>query len=464
MTKPGSSRWITATYVFALSAVAALSITSYLLLDHSLDAQKGYAAAINVAGRQRRLLKGTVYLALRLVNDNGGQARAKTKQALLHEILQMEKAHSALFGRDPSYRPQLPQPSKSSLKILSEPPLSLERWIRVYFKQARLVAELSEEKLAADAVELKALMRIEPALLIGLERMVHQLQHESEQIDLQQSRLALAVTVGICLALVCIGVILFRPMVQRIEHDQYALLEAEDAERNLRREQLQLERITVAGEMAATAAQEIRTPLNALGISAQRITRVLRKGGPDLEQKVETIILSLRSEIDRVNSFLESYLAVLGPFGSKSPEVFELDEIVSSSLELMTPEAQERDTRIEFRNDVPGQKLNGIPGQLRQVLLNVLLNGLESIDRGGVLKVRVQTDSDNVIIRIEDSGGGIGTEEIAHVFEPFFTTKRDGAGLGLAVCQRVVERMNGVIDVESPDGGGARFNIRLPLA
>ena len=104
------------------------------------------------------------------------------------------------------------------------------------------------------------------------------------------------------------------------------------------------------------------------------------------------------------------------------------------------------------------------PGQLQQVFLNLILNGIDAITEKGAITIKTEkTPADSVQIRISDTGKGVDPNQLNMVFNPFFTTKSKGTGLGLAICKRLVEQQNGTIEVfNNTDGGGVTFVITLP--
>jgi signal transduction histidine kinase len=103
--------------------------------------------------------------------------------------------------------------------------------------------------------------------------------------------------------------------------------------------------------------------------------------------------------------------------------------------------------------------------RLNQVLLNLFLNGIEAMGRGGVLTVQAAqaSDASRLEIRVSDTGTGIRPEDLAHIFEPYFTTKPSGTGLGLAIAYNIVEAMGGEITVQSTPGAGTTFTLKLPI-
>jgi signal transduction histidine kinase len=104
------------------------------------------------------------------------------------------------------------------------------------------------------------------------------------------------------------------------------------------------------------------------------------------------------------------------------------------------------------------------PNQINQVLLNLLLNAIQAMDKPGTIRVSLENDDDAVLIAVADEGKGIPPENLPNIFRPFFTTKGHGTGLGLSLARRIVETHGGQIDVASELGKGSRFQIRLPIA
>jgi signal transduction histidine kinase len=102
-------------------------------------------------------------------------------------------------------------------------------------------------------------------------------------------------------------------------------------------------------------------------------------------------------------------------------------------------------------------------GQMQQVLVNLLLNAIQSIEDSGSVELSLESDGDSVVIRVADNGRGIDAQHLPNIFRPFFTTKGQGTGLGLSLAQRIVEAHGGRIEASSVLGQGSQFTIRLPL-
>jgi signal transduction histidine kinase len=102
------------------------------------------------------------------------------------------------------------------------------------------------------------------------------------------------------------------------------------------------------------------------------------------------------------------------------------------------------------------------PQQFRQAIWNLCLNAVQAMPDGGELRVTALALEGSLVVRIEDSGHGIGSNDVAHVFEPFFSTKPGGSGLGLALVHRILKDHGGDIEVDSTPGGGSTFTLRIP--
>ena len=117
---------------------------------------------------------------------------------------------------------------------------------------------------------------------------------------------------------------------------------------------------------------------------------------------------------------------------------------------------------LEIKDVIPPAEHD--PNQINQVLLNLLLNAIQSMDKPGVIRVSLESDEDDVLITVADEGKGIPPEHLPNIFRPFFTTKGHGTGLGLSLARRMVEAHGGHIDVTSVVGRGTEFQVRLPIA
>lgn len=216
--------------------------------------------------------------------------------------------------------------------------------------------------------------------------------------------------------------------------------------------------------VAAGVAHEIRNPLTAISSTIQYILRDLSMGDPK-----RGLIQELLNEVDRIHQTIESLLR-LTRVEEPRREKYDLLEILDQVLLLI--EGRARQAGIEVDKVYAGERLFVMADrdQLKQVFLNLLLNAIQAMDGGGRLEVRAapwlsrfRGVDHRAQVEISDTGCGIGEEQIERIFDPFFTTKREGTGLGLTICQTLLELHHGEIEVQSTVGQGTTVCVRLPL-
>ena len=227
-----------------------------------------------------------------------------------------------------------------------------------------------------------------------------------------------------------------------------------------------LERVAVAGEMAAIVAHEIRTPLNALSINAQMISRMLRRDRPGSKSRALEVLGTLQAEIQRINQLVQENLLAHARPSRAELAPLRVRELLEDSVRFMEPEALRHDVelKLEIEPNLPCARAD--ESRLRQVLLNIILNAVQAMPDGGAVRLRAGSDGEQVRISIEDTGPGIeglDADNLHQVFRPFVTTKKHGTGLGLAICARLVKEMGGSIGLCSEQGQGACFSISLPV-
>ncbi len=235
------------------------------------------------------------------------------------------------------------------------------------------------------------------------------------------------------------------------------------------------ERLAVAGQLAASLAHEIGTPLNSISGHVQLLARQ-KDVDPVTVRRLETI----DAQIDNIVRTVKQLLSWTHRLELQVGPV-DLRQLLEESILLSSPGFQSR--KIKVRATWPQENIRVFAdaGYLQQVFINLINNSMDAMLRGGELHIRLSpardADSSNpaqagihaggskVLIEFEDTGEGIAPETLNHIFEPMFTTKRMGAGtgLGLAVSDQVIREHGGTIRVESEVGRGTRFTILLPV-
>ena len=229
---------------------------------------------------------------------------------------------------------------------------------------------------------------------------------------------------------------------------------------------LQSEKLSSLGQLSASIAHEINNPLAGILTFAKLLARDAVTDVPDeVRRRVFTKNLGLiQRESERCSAIVRNLL----DFARERPlqlRDVDLDKVVTESLSLIGHQLALQGHRVETR-------LAALPpvhadfGELRQAFVNLALNAMEAMGKGGrlVVETRAVADGAGVEIAITDNGPGIPEEIRGKIFDPFFTTKEKGTGLGLSVVYGIVQRHGGTVRVESAPGKGACFTIRLPVA
>jgi signal transduction histidine kinase len=242
-----------------------------------------------------------------------------------------------------------------------------------------------------------------------------------------------------------------------IFHNQHSHMQEVKA---LEVEVLHRERLSALGNLAAAVAHEVRNPLNSISMGLQRLKMEFQ---PDEDRDEYSHLTELLlGEARRINSIVEQFLSLARPIEIKA-EALPLQEILKELAALQEEHARESNVRIQVITAPNLPPLTADPSHLTQVLLNLMLNGIQAMPHGGTLTLEAKTSNGNFLIAVTDTGSGISAENLRRIFEPYFTTKTKGTGLGLAISRRIIESHGGTISARSDGGQGSRFEISLPL-
>ena len=234
----------------------------------------------------------------------------------------------------------------------------------------------------------------------------------------------------------------------------------------------QARQMEMVGQMSASIAHEIRNPLASIRGSAQELAK-----SDDLDHESGQLMDVVVRESDRINAIITEFLEFAG---TRKPALkrCNLTDILTDTVLLLKGRCPQGGHRVELETCEPVFAMADAE-QIRQVFLNLGLNGLEAMERPGVLRIRVEyrrlrprwanaeyTDSDEyrTCVIFQDEGEGFGPADAEQIFVPFYTTKTRGTGLGLAVVRRIVEGHHGTIEVHSQPGLGSRFTVCLEEA
>jgi signal transduction histidine kinase len=241
----------------------------------------------------------------------------------------------------------------------------------------------------------------------------------------------------------------------RLHHDK----------RELSRRAQMVEKLAAVGTMTAGLSHEIRNPLNAAALQLTVLERRVRRLGQETQPPLLEPLHLVRDEIRRLDHILEDFLQFARP-REFVPKPVVVPQVLAKVFDLLEGEAARRGVSV-LRDFAPVPAVAGDEERLRQVVMNLALNAMEVLPKGGVLEVscRQETpDAGEVAIYVDDSGPGVPAAIRDRIFEPFFTTKAAGSGLGLSIVHAIVTQHGGTISVEDSPAGGARFALRLPRA
>lgn len=218
------------------------------------------------------------------------------------------------------------------------------------------------------------------------------------------------------------------------------------------------EHFATLGELATGLAHEIRNPLAGIAGVIEIVSRDLPPNSA-----ARAVIKDAKEEALQINRILTELLDTARP----KPPQFRVSDICATAEHAVMFARQQAITKrimVELDKTEAMPPVDHDPNQINQVLLNLLLNAIQAMDKPGSIHVSLQPDNDAVLITVADEGKGIPPEILPNIFRPFFTTKGHGTGLGLSLARRIVESHGGQIDVRSEVGRGTQFILRLPIA
>jgi signal transduction histidine kinase len=215
------------------------------------------------------------------------------------------------------------------------------------------------------------------------------------------------------------------------------------------------ENLAAMGQLTATLAHEIKNPLAIIRGSAQRLGKL----EPEARRMAEFVV----EESDRLTQTVSRYLRFARGERSLAQDGGDAILALQATLDLLQGEFRDRQVSLERASGPAEAKVALDDESLKQVYLNLILNALESMERGGRLEVAVSERKGRIEVTIADTGAGIAPEILRQVAKPFFTTKAQGSGLGLFLSRRLLESVGGTLEIESQVGQGTRCRVSLPL-
>ncbi|OGQ85602.1 MAG: hypothetical protein A2512_10765 [Deltaproteobacteria bacterium RIFOXYD12_FULL_56_24] len=222
---------------------------------------------------------------------------------------------------------------------------------------------------------------------------------------------------------------------------------------------VQSEKLAAIGKVTAGIAHEINNPLNNICLTAE----VLLEDLPNLDcsERLD-MVRDILVQSDRAREVVHHLLEFSRTNKANTVEPVELGKLVADSITLVRNQFRLGGITCHYDQPEKSVLISGNPNQLQQVLVNMMLNAVQAMPPEGRLDLAVQAGGKEAFIVVRDTGAGMSPETRKHIFDPFFTTKNDGTGLGLSLSYAIIKDHNGEIEVESEQGRGTTFTIKLP--
>jgi signal transduction histidine kinase len=223
------------------------------------------------------------------------------------------------------------------------------------------------------------------------------------------------------------------------------------------REMARAEHLATLGELAAGLAHEIRNPLAGIAGVVEVMSKDLPANSPS-----RAVMGDVQKEIRHIQDILNDLLFYARP----RPPVFlpsDLNATIEQAVMLARQQVRNKPVQILFTPNPSLPLVDHDPALMQQVVLNLLLNGIQAISGTGKVEVTTARERDLAIVEVADTGMGIPADALPKIFKPFFTTRNEGTGLGLSLANGIMLSHGGRIEVSSAPGKGSRFRIELPV-
>lgn len=215
-------------------------------------------------------------------------------------------------------------------------------------------------------------------------------------------------------------------------------------------------------ELSTILAHEIKNPMNSIIINMEVLRAALielTKGvDSPASQRAKKYLDVIEGEIRRLDKVIKGFLDFASPKQSTKVQ-FQLNHVIHSLVDFMNNEMKQKKVFAKVELDASLPTILGSSDQIRQALLNLMINALQAMPDGGTITLTTFQENGQVCIRIADTGSGISERDRSNIFNPYFTTKAKGSGLGLTIVRRVVKEQGGEIKVESEVGKGTQFTL-----
>ena len=243
----------------------------------------------------------------------------------------------------------------------------------------------------------------------------------------------------------------FNEMVEQLNESRRKLEEFHQ------REMARAEHLATLGELAAGLAHEIRNPLAGIAGVVEVMSKDLPANSPS-----RAVMGDVQKEIRHIQDILNDLLFYARP----RPPAFhpsDMNATIEQAVMLARQQVRNKPVQILFTANSSLPLVDHDPALIQQVVLNLLLNGIQAISGAGKVEVTATREQDQAIVEVADTGRGIPADALPKIFKPFFTTRSEGTGLGLSLANGIVQSHGGKIEVSSAPGKGSQFQIWLPV-
>jgi len=222
-----------------------------------------------------------------------------------------------------------------------------------------------------------------------------------------------------------------------------------------REEVARSESLAAVGMLTKSLAHEIRTPLSVLRAGTEMLFR-----SPQAGEREREVSEMLQAEVERLARLVDDLL-VFGRPSPPAPQDVDLHAVCAGALDVLGGDAAENGVAVSLEG--VATPLRADPDQLRQIVLNLVSNGVRACERGGIVRVRTGLEGSHALLEVEDDGTGIPEDRLDEIWKPLVTTHRSGSGLGLPIVRQLVEAHGGRVEVHSVPGEGTLMRVILPV-
>jgi signal transduction histidine kinase len=260
---------------------------------------------------------------------------------------------------------------------------------------------------------------------------------------------------------VIVAILIQSALIFWLLYEHWRRQRAEILARNTMSELTHVNRMATAGQLSASIAHEVRQPLAGMLANAQAALRWLEKVNVE---EVRESLNGIVSEGFRASDIITNLRAMF-KHDVQEKTLVDINKLVLSVLALVRIDLQKHEIELRTKLDDQIPQVLGNQVQLQQVILNLVMNAIESMNsvQARVLRIKTELSQSNTVhVSIEDTGTGIKSSDVARLFKPMFTTKERGMGMGLSICQSIIESHDGRIWVSPRANGGSIFQFELP--